>query len=244
MSHGAGSRVQGVPVTARQLAGSARQPVGVLARRRHPAHPAGSPRRRRARPLPPPPAGPTCRRVPVGRCTRLDGPRADRRRRARRHLHRRVAGPAGRRSWSPSGTAPRARRTARTRVMSVTKSVVGCVAAVLVDRGLLDPTTASPTTSPSSPAAATPAPRCATCSTCAAGCGSWRTTPTRTPTSGSWTSGSAGDRDAGRAPRALRVPGHAAWPRRRTASGSCTARRRPTCWAGSASARPGRRWPS
>ena len=96
--------------------------------------------------------------------------------------------------WSPSGTAPRARPDRTHALMSVTKSVVGCVAA-RAGR----PRPARPrrprhrATSPSWPAAATPAPRCGTCSTCAAGSGSSRTTPTRTPRSRSWTSGWAGD---------------------------------------------------
>ena len=67
-------------------------------------------------------------------------------------------------------------------VMSVSKSVVGCVAAALVDRNLLDTgPSRSPTTSPSSRPAAMPVRRCGTCSTCAAACDSARITLTRTP---------------------------------------------------------------
>ena len=76
-------------------------------------------------------------------------------------------------------------------LMSVTKSVVGGVAAVLIGRGASTPTVRSPTTCRSWPTAATREPPCATSSTCAPGSPSPRTTPIPTPTYAASTDGSA-----------------------------------------------------
>jgi CubicO group peptidase (beta-lactamase class C family) len=75
-------------------------------------------------------------------------------------------------------------------LMSVSKSVVGCVAAVLIDSGQLDPR--APVTA-YVPELASSGYAGAMVRTCAAGSPSWRSTPTRKPTSGGWMSGSAGN---------------------------------------------------
>ena len=92
------------------------------------------------RPLPAAAGRPDLLSVPVTRMDRTPGASVDqhRGRRARRHLHRRLPGAAGRAlvtEWyGPLGAPDRTHA-----LMSVSKSVVGCVAAVLIDRGLLDP---------------------------------------------------------------------------------------------------------
>ena len=83
-------------------------------------------------------------------------------------------------------------------LMSVSKSVVGCVTAVLTDRGRSTRSGRSPTTSRNSPPAGTSARRCGTSWTCAAGSGSVRSTPTLDQTCAGWMSGSDGG-PAGRA---------------------------------------------
>ena len=117
MSQEPGSRGPGRAGHGTQLAGSARQPVGVLACRRPPAHLPGAPRRR--------PGPRRCRAaggrpdllsVPVTRMDRTAGPAGNqhRGRRARRHLHRRLPGAAGRRAGHrvvrPAGRAGPAAR--------------------------------------------------------------------------------------------------------------------------------------
>jgi hypothetical protein len=106
----------------------------------------------------------------------------------------------------------------------------------------------SPVTCRNWPLVGTPAPRCGMCWTCAAGLPSTRSTTTRGPTSGAWTSGSAGGRrnagaSLGESPEGCT----GSWPRcgrrRRTAIASCTAPRSPTCSDGCASERPASRWP-
>ena len=74
------------------------------------------------------------------------------------------------------------------------------------------------------------------------GVGSSRTTPTRRPISAGSTSGSAGARGPDIEPRGLYPFLTTLLPRRRTASGSCTAPPSPTCSAGCASGPPERPW--
>ena len=76
-------------------------------------------------------------------------------------------------------------------VMSVTKSVVGCVAGILADRGAARPDPRRRGLRPRArPRADTRAPPSSTCSTCAAGFASARSTRTRTPRFAGSTGGS------------------------------------------------------
>ena len=247
---GAGSRGPGRAGHGAQLAGSARQPVGVLARRRPPAHLPGAPRRRpgpaaacRRRPARPArgpgdPDGPDGRAPPVGQ---------HRGRRARRHLHRRLPGAAGRRAGHrvvrPAGRAGPAARA----------DVGVQVRRRLRGRRAHRPRPARPRRRDHDLRARTgrqrlrrrPGP--ARLRHAQRGQVPARSTPTRTRTSAAWTSGWAG-RNRQSPARASPAGSTGSWPRcrprRRTASGSCTARPSPTCWAGCASARPAGPWPS
>ena len=140
MSQEPGPEVQGAPVTARNWQDPPGQPLGVLARRRDPAHLPRVPRRR-----PGPRAAPVACRSdrPAATCSRSPVTRADG-----------SAGTVGEvladtftdayvvlqdgelvTEWyGPLGAPDRPHA-----LMSVSKSVVGCVAAVLIDRGQLDP---------------------------------------------------------------------------------------------------------
>ena len=69
-------------------------------------------------------------------------------------------------------------------LMSVTKSVVGSVAGILVEKGLLDPEALASQYVPEVEGPGTAAPLCATCWTCAPASGSARSTPTPPPRSG------------------------------------------------------------
>ena len=242
---GAGSRGPGRAGHGAQLAGSARQPVGVLARRRPPAHLPGAPRRRRA-------AAAACRRRPARPALGPgdpDGPHAGglvgqhRRRRARRHLHRRLPGAAGRRAGHrvvrPAGRAGPAARAdvgdqVRRRLRGRRAHRPRPARPGRRDHELRSRTGRQRLRRRPGPARLRHAQR---------GQVPARSTPTRTRTSAGWTSGSAGSRA-----RASPAGSTGSWPRcrprRRTASGSCTARPSPTCWAGCASARPACPWPS
>ena len=127
--------------------------------------------------------------------------------------------------------------------MSVSKSVVGCVAAVLIDRGQLDPDAEITGYVPELAASGYAGALVRHVYDMRSGVRfleeyanpdsdirrldewvGWQSRPRASPagSTGSW-------------PR---------WrPRRRTASGSCTVRPSLTCWAGCASARPAGPWP-
>ena len=143
--------------------------------------------------------------------------------------------------YGPLGAADRPHA-----LMSVSKSVVGCVAAVLIDRGQLDPDREITGYVPELAASGYAGALVRHAYDCAPGSGSWRSTPTRSRTSGGWTSGSAAGNRQGRA-RASPAGSTGSWPRclprRRTARDSCTARRSRTCWAGCASTPPDGPWP-
>ena len=121
------------------------------------------------------------------------------------------------------------------RVMSVTKSVVGCVTAALVDRDLLD--TDRPVTDF--------VPELADSGYAGATVRNILDMRSGVRFREDYTDPDAdvvADRRVARQASTATWPG---WmPRRRTASGSSTARRRPTCWAGCANASPAGRWPS
>ena len=129
-------------------------------------------------------------------------------------------------------------------LMSVSKSVVGCVAAVLIDRGLLDPDAEITSYVPELAGSGYAGALVRHVYDMRSGVRfleeyanpdsdirrlddwvEWQSPARASPagSTGSW-------------PRC--------GPRRRTASGSCTARPSPTCWAGCASARPACPWPS
>ena len=190
----------------------------------------------------PPAAGPTCSSVPVTRMDRTPG--------ARRPA------PSATCSTTPTPTPTWCCRTAqlvaewygplgapdRTHaLMSVTKSVVGCVAAVLVDRGLLDPDAESRATSPNwlGSGYAGALVRHVLDMRSGVGFGEEYADPdVRHPPLDEWVGWQPGARRASPAGSTRSWP--RCGPRRRTAGGSCTARPRPTCWAGCASAPAGR----
>ena len=132
-------------------------------------------------------------------------------------------------------------------LMSVSKSVVGCVAAVLIDRGQLDPDAEITSYVPELAGSGYAGALVRHVYDMRSGVRFGRSTPTRTRTSAASTTGSAG-RNRQSPARASPAGSTGSWPRcgprRRTASGSCTARPSPTCWAGCASARPAGPWPS
>ena len=126
----------------------------------------------------------------------------------------------------------------------MTKSVVGCVAGILVDRGLLDP---EPRRRRPRPGAGGERVRrrdaSGTCSTCAAGCGSARSTPNpnaevRGSTGGSRLAPRAASDGHG---AALPVPPGARAGGRARQPVPLPLRARPTCSAGSASGPAGTR---
>ena len=128
-------------------------------------------------------------------------------------------------------------------LMSVSKSVVGCVAAVLIDRGQLDPDREITGYVPELAASGYAGALVRHVLDMRSGVRFVR--GVRQPALGHPAARRVGRVAArpGRAPRALPVPGHAAGRGAARLRGSCTAPRSPTCWAGCASARPAGPWP-